>query len=49
MATLFGIIGWVLLALAVLTAICCWRTEERGLAWSIALFTAVAVLVLHYG
>lgn len=48
MATVFAIIGWVLLALAVFTTVCCWWMEEREMAKTIALVTVFAFLVLRY-
>ncbi|WP_409286857.1 hypothetical protein [Pseudomonas guariconensis] len=48
METAFAIIGWALLAMAVVTAVCYWWHDDRGIAKQIAVFTVIAFLVLHY-
>lgn len=48
METVFAIIGWALLAMAVVTAVLYWLDDDRVIAKQIAVFTAIAFLVLHY-
>lgn len=47
MTLLFAVIGWLLFAMALTTAVLYWLHDERNIAYAIALFILICFLALR--